>query len=59
MNIQLSEKEVLYLYGNLQKELKKLNNIKPKSTVKTDIQLHESIIQSIETCMPQLKTLSF
>ncbi len=59
MNIQLSEKEILYLYGNLKKDLKKLNNIKPKSTVKTDIQLHESIIQSIETSMPQLKTLSF
>lgn len=57
MNVQLSEKELLYLYGNLKKELNKLNTVKPISSVKTDIQLHESIIKSLETCMPQLKIL--
>ena len=40
MTIQLTEREVLYLYGTLKKELNKLNTIKPKASVKTDIQLH-------------------
>ena len=57
MTIQLTEREVLYLYGTLKKELNKLNTIKPKASVKTDIQLHESIIKSIETSMPKLKSL--
>ena len=57
MIIQLSDKETVYLYGNLKKQLKELEAIKPKSTVKADIQLHKSIIKSMETAMPQLKTL--
>ena len=57
MNIQLSNKEIIYLYRNLKKQLKELETIKPKSITKADIQLHKSIIESIETAMPQLKTL--
>lgn len=57
MDIQLSNKEIIYLYGNLKKQLKELETIKPKSIAKEDIQLHKSIIESIETAMPQLKTL--
>lgn len=57
MNIQLSNKEILYLYGNLKKQLKELETIKSKSITKVDIQLHKSIIESIEMAMPQLKTL--
>ena len=49
MNIQLSNKEIIYLYGNLKKQLKELETIKPKSITKADIQLHKSIIESIET----------
>ncbi|MDE5758701.1 MAG: hypothetical protein K2H85_08840 [Allobaculum sp.] len=57
MNVQLSDKEIIYLYGKLKKELKELENIKPKSMVKADIQLHQSIIESLETAMPQLSML--
>ena len=45
MNIQLSDKEILYLYGNLKKELKELETAKHKSLFKADIHLHQSIIE--------------
>lgn len=57
MTIQLSDKEIIYLYGNLKKELKKLEAIKPKSIVKSDILLHKSIIENLEAAMPQLRAL--
>lgn len=57
MNIQLSEKEIIYLYGNLKKNLNVLEHSKPKATFKTDIQLHKSIIESLEAEMPQLRTI--
>lgn len=57
MNIQLSDKEIIYLFGNLKKELKELETINPKSVVKADIRLHQSIIEKLETAMPQLRKL--
>lgn len=57
MNVQLSDKEIIYLYGNLKKELKELESIKPKSVVKTDVHLHQSIVKSLEAAMPQLSKL--
>ena len=57
MAIELSDKEIIYLYGNLKKHLTDLESIKPKSLVKTDIQLHESIISQLEAAMPKLKSL--
>lgn len=57
MNIQLSDKEILYLYGNLKKELNELETAKPKSLFKADIHLHQSIIESLEAAMPQLSKL--
>lgn len=59
MTIQLSDKEIIYLYGNLKKELKELETIKPKSIVKSDILMHKSIIERLETSMPQLSVLPF
>ena len=52
MNVQLSDKD-----GNLKKELKELESIKPKSVVKTDVNLHQSIVKSLEAAMPQLSKL--
>ena len=49
MAIELSDKEIIYLYGNLKKHLTDLESIKPKSLVKTDIQLHESIISQLKS----------
>lgn len=57
MIIELDNKEMIYLYGNLKKHLTELESIKPKSLVKTDIQLHKSIISQLEASMPQLKEL--
>lgn len=57
MTIQLSEKEVIYLYGTMKKTLCELESAKPKSLVKTDIQLYNSILKSLESSMPQLKNL--
>lgn len=57
MTVQLSEKEIIYLYGTLKKDLVKLDSINPKSLAKSDIQLHKSIIMSLESAMPQLKVL--
>ncbi len=57
MNIQLSNNEIIYLYGNLKKELKRLETIKPESQVSTDIRLHQSIIKNLESAMPQLSML--
>lgn len=57
MNVQLSDTEIIYLYGRLKKELKKLETVKPKSLVSTDIRLYQSIIKSLEAAMPQLNML--
>lgn len=57
MNLELSNSELLYLYGNLKKELTDLQTVKPASLVKSDIKLHQSIIQKIETVAPQLKNI--
>ena len=57
MAIELSDKEMIYLYGNLKKHLTKLESVKPKSLVKADIQFHKSIISQLEAAMPQLKSL--
>lgn len=57
MTIELRDKEIIYLYGNLKKRLTELESIKPKSLVKTDVQLHKTIISQLETAMPQLKNL--
>ena len=59
MNIQLSEKEIIYLYGNLKKNLNVLEHSKPKTAFKTDIQLHKSILESLEVAMPQLRMVPF
>lgn len=58
MNINFSDKEILYLYGTFKKGLTKLESSKPKSLVKADIQLHKSIILQLESAMPQLKNLT-
>ena len=57
MTIKLSDREMIYLYGNLKKRLKELENITQKSIAKTDIQLHKSIIENMETVMPHPKSL--
>ena len=57
MNVQLSDKEIIYLYGNLKKELKELEATKQKSLVNTDIHIHQSIIRNLEAAMPQLNKL--
>lgn len=57
MTVQLSDKEIIYLYGTMKKTLSELESVKTKSLVKTDIQLYNSIIKSLETSMPQLKHL--
>lgn len=57
MTIQLSDTEIIYLYGILKKKLAELDAVKPRSLAKPDIRLHKSIIMSLESAMPQLKTL--
>jgi hypothetical protein len=38
-------------------DIKKLETVKPKSLVSTDIRLYQSIIKSLEAAMPQLNML--
>lgn len=56
MNLELSGTELIFLYGNLKSELKKLESM-PASLVRSDIKLHKSIIEKMESAAPQLKKL--
>ena len=44
MNLELSDTELIFLYGNLKIQLKKLESM-PASLVQSDIKLHKSIIE--------------
>ena len=54
MNLELSDTELIFLYGNLKIQLKKLESM-PTSLVRSDIKLHKSIIEKMESAAPQLK----
>ena len=56
MNLELSGTELIFLYGNLKSELKKLESM-PASLVRSDIKLHKSIIEKMESAAPQLKKI--
>lgn len=56
MNLELSGTELIFLYGNLKSELKKLKSM-PASLVQSDIKLYKSIIEKMESTAPQLKKL--
>lgn len=56
MNLELSGTELIFLYGNLKSELKKLESM-PASLVWSDIEPHKSIIKKMESAAPQLKKL--
>lgn len=56
MNLELSGTELIFLYGNLKSELKKLESM-PASLVWSDIELYKSIIEKMESTAPQLKKL--
>lgn len=56
MNLELSGTELIFLYGNLKSELKKLESM-PASLVRSDIKLYKSIIEKMESAAPQLKKL--
>ena len=56
MNLELSDTELIFLYGNLKIQLKKLESM-PASLVRSDIKLHKSIIEKMESAAPQLKKL--
>ena len=56
MNLELSGTELIFLYGNLKSELKKLESM-PASLVQSDIKLYKSIIEKMESAAPQLKKL--
>ncbi len=57
MELELSNAELVFLYGTLKKELEKLEAIKPASMVKSDIKLYTSIIKKMETSVPRLKDI--
>lgn len=56
MNLELSDTELIFLYGNLKIQLKKLESM-PASLVRSDIKLHKSIIEKMEFAAPELKKL--
>ncbi|MBN2930336.1 MAG: hypothetical protein JTJ12_23635 [Eubacterium sp.] len=56
MNLELSDTELIFLYGNLKIQLKKLESM-PASLVRSDIKLHKSIIEKMESAAPELKKL--
>ena len=56
MNLELSDTELIFLYGNLKIQLKKLESM-PASLVRSDIKLYKSIIEKMESAAPQLKKL--
>lgn len=56
MNLELSGTELIFLYGNLKSELKKLESM-PASLAQSDIKLYKSIIEKMESTAPQLKKL--
>ncbi len=57
MNLELSNAELVFLYGTLKKELKKLEAIEAVSLVKSDIKLYKNIIKKMEASSPRLKDI--
>ncbi len=57
MNLELSNAELVFLYGTLKKELKKLEAIEAVSLAKSDIKLYKNIIKKMETSAPRLKDI--
>ena len=57
MTLELTGKEIVYLYGLLKKDLDKLETAESSSSVKTDIKYHKILIKKLETSVPRLKNL--
>ena len=57
MNLELSNAELVFLYGTLKKELEKLEAVKPASMVKSDIKLYKGIIEKMEAVSPRLNDI--
>lgn len=57
MNLELSNAELVFLYGTLKKELKKLEAIESVSLAKSDIKLYKNIIKKMEASAPRLKDI--
>ena len=57
MNIDFSDKELLFLYGRLKRELSSLQNSKSVKASKSEIHFYESMLLKIENAYPLIKNL--
>lgn len=57
MNIDFSDKELLFLYGRLKRDLSSLQNSKSVKTSKSEIRFYESMLLKIENAYPLIKNL--
>lgn len=57
MELELSNAELVFLYGTLKKDLEKLEAIEAVSLVKSDIKLYKNIIKKMEASAPRLKDI--
>ena len=57
MNLELTGKETVYLYGMLKRSLAELEASKTAVSVKTDIKYHQLLIKKLEASAPRLKNL--
>ena len=59
MVVELSDKEILFLYGRLKREFSALKANKNIHIPKHDLIFHEELLTKFEAAMPRLKNLSF
>ena len=57
MNIDLSEKEMLYLYGQIKHSYLTLNSTKSIKTSKSEYKFYENLLAKMESAYPALKLL--
>lgn len=57
MDYKFSETEILFIYGRFKKERARLEQLKRKASVKSEIALYSSIIQKIEALHPNFSVL--
>lgn len=57
MQLELTGKEIVYLYGLLKRELTELEASEAPKSVKTDIKYHQLLIKKLEASAPRLKNL--
>lgn len=58
MNLELSEKELIFLYGRLKKELNAMKNQNVVHYPKSEFQFYEDMLKKMELAYPPLTKFS-